>query len=289
LATKHAQLELLTIHALPEGWLGKNHALHQGVHHTSEEWILFTDADVLFHPEALSRAMGYALQQRLDHLTVLPEVHSPSPWLNRILETFKIMLEIRQRPWALRQPRSKASLGVGAFNLVQRKAYFRAGGHEAISLRPDDDLQLGRHIKESGGKQDALYGDGAVSLEWYRNVAEFVEGLMKNTFSVFQYRLGLALLAAFLTLFVFVLPLPLILLFGGEARWLAVPLLLAQASLYTMKRGMRGRVLNALLMPFAGSLMAYIIVASALRTLLQGGIYWRATFYPLKELRKQKG
>lgn len=33
--------------------------------------------------------------------------------------------------------------------------------------------------------------------------------------------------------------------------------------------------------------MAYVIVAAAVLTLKQGGIYWRNSFYPLAELKKQ--
>jgi hypothetical protein len=37
-----------------------------------------------------------------------------------------------------------------------------------------------------------------------------------------------------------------------------------------------------------GSVMMYIIVKSAFKTLQQGGIYWRDSFYPLEELKKQR-
>src|ERR1700744_1764399 len=52
----HPKLELLTIDTLPEGWLGKNNALYQGYRASHEEWLLFTDADIEFLPDALSKA-----------------------------------------------------------------------------------------------------------------------------------------------------------------------------------------------------------------------------------------
>jgi hypothetical protein len=54
------------------------------------------------------------------------------------------------------------------------------------------------------------------------------------------------------------------------------------------KRGIGGRWWYALMIPFAGLVMTYIIVKSALMTIRQGGIYWRDSFYPLSELKKQR-
>jgi hypothetical protein len=34
-----------------------------------------------------------------------------------------------------------------------------------------------------------LYGENALQLEWYKNVDEFINGLMKNAFSGFHYSL----------------------------------------------------------------------------------------------------
>jgi len=42
---------------------------------------------------------------------------------------------------------------------------------------------------------------------------------------------------------------------------------------------------NALLTPFAGILLIGAMLRSMVTTLLQGGVVWRGTFYPLAELR----
>lgn len=288
LSARYPRFSYHTIDTLPEGWLGKNHALYIGVQQTTEPWILFTDADVHFATGALDKAMYYVQAHRLDHLTVLPEVTSRAPLFSSVMETFKIMLELQQKPWLAKDPRSRSSLGVGAFNLLSREAYLKAGTHSLISLRPDDDLQLGKILKQSGGRQDVLYGDGEIWLDWYSSLGEFVNGLMKNTFSVFDYQWWKASLAALATILVFVLPLPLMLLGGSTERILAGIMLAAQFCLFLFKRGMRGVWWYALMIPVAGLVMTYILVASTYRTLKQGGIYWRETFYPLDVLRKQR-
>jgi glycosyltransferase involved in cell wall biosynthesis len=288
MAAAQAGFSLVTITELPEGWLGKNHALYQGYCTTSTEWMLFTDADVLFQPETLSKAMRYAQERHLDHLVVMPEVTSRSVLFKAVMNTFALMLDVRQRPWAIRNPKSSASIGIGAFNLVRRTAYEKAGTHKAFSLRPDDDLKLGKRIKEAGGRADILYGNGEVSLQWYTSLGEFVRGLMKNTFSVSNYNGLLALFYVVATLLVFVLPIP-VSLFGCTAGLVMAGIILgSHVVLMSFKAGIKGTWWHGLLLPFAGAVMAYIIAVSAVKTLRQGGIYWRDHFYPLQELKKQK-
>ena len=285
---QHPHITVTHITELPAGWLGKNHALYTGYQSSTEEWMLFTDADVVFEKDTLQKAMQYAVQKNLDHLTILPDVKSRSELLNSLLSTFLILLEIKQRPWDVHLQDSKASIGVGAFNLVRRSAYEKAGTHTAIALRPDDDLKLGQRIKTSGGKSDAVYGKQQIELEWYTSVKEFVNGLMKNTFSVFDYSLLKVVITGVMPLLILlVLPLPLLLILGGATeRWMALCILIFQVLLFLIRGGMRTHGWYALMIPFAGALMMYILIRSAYLTLKQGGIYWRESFYPLSELRK---
>jgi cellulose synthase/poly-beta-1,6-N-acetylglucosamine synthase-like glycosyltransferase len=287
MAQVHSALSLITIKDLPQGWLGKNHALYKGYCASSEEWLLFTDADVIYNRQALKKAMSYAIANQLDHLAVLPQITSRSELFISVMNTFALMLEIRHRPWEVRDPSSSAYIGIGAFNLIKRTAYEKAGTHTVISLRPDDDLKLGERIKAAGLRQDVLYGEQELSLQWYTSLQEFVRGLMKNSFSVSNYRLPIAIGMALLTFLFFVMPVPLLLVWGNAGRIMALVILTAQIFLMLFKRGIRGKWWHALVIPFAGLVMVYIIIVSAFKTLRQGGIYWRNSFYPLTELKKQ--
>jgi glycosyltransferase involved in cell wall biosynthesis len=280
-------ITVITIHQLENGWLGKNHALYKGYQAASEEWLLFTDADVLFAPQALKKGMHYVHTNGLQHLTALPQVTSRSSLFRSVMNTFALMLDIKLRPWDIAKPNSKTSMGVGAFNLVKRNAYETAGTHKAISLRPDDDLKLGELIKRAGFKQDLVYGEEQLSLEWYTSLGNFIKGLMKNTFSVSNYQLTTALATAFVTFILLVLPIPLLLLSGFPYVFIGIMILMSQILLMLLKKGINTSWWHALIIPFAGLIMVYIIVKSALLTIKQGGIYWRDSFYPLADLRKQ--
>ena len=62
------RLRISHLSSLPQGWLGKNHALWCGAGIASGELLLFTDADIIMEPTTLSRAVNLFLAERLDHL-----------------------------------------------------------------------------------------------------------------------------------------------------------------------------------------------------------------------------
>ena len=287
-AANDPRITIHTITALPAGWLGKNHALYSGARASDGEWILFTDADVIYHPETLSRAMNFVLTHNLDNVAVLPEITSRSKLFKAINATFRMILETKLRPWKAKDPKSKASIGIGAFSLLRRVAYTQTGTHERIRLRPDDDLKLAEQIKSAGYRQDVLYGEEMLTLEWYTSVKQFIDGLMKNMFSAFKYNVLWAMLNALAILLVMVLPVPVLLLSG---QWyymiMAVAILSVQWMAFTFHPGLNARWWYALAIPYAGLIIAYIVARSAWLNTIHKGIYWRNSFYSLDELKKQ--
>src|SRR5246127_1573373 len=57
---------------LPAGWLGKTHAMWTAANQASGDWLLFTDADVMFKPDSLRRALVYAESEPADHVVLFP-------------------------------------------------------------------------------------------------------------------------------------------------------------------------------------------------------------------------
>ncbi len=284
---KYPKVTVTTITGLPHGWLGKNNALYQGYKSSTEEWLLFTDADIVYHPDAMNKAMGYALKNNLDNLAVMPRAVSRSAILNSVLATFGVMLMAYLRPWNAIKPNSGAHIGIGAFCLVKREAYEKAGTHARVKLRPDDDVKLGYYIKKAGLRQDVLSGIGSLSLEWYKSLDQFINGLMKNTFATANYNVFLAVGFILACLVATALPLPLMLIFGDTPiRLMALAIMLVQI-LY-MSVVPPNKWWYALMIPFSGFLMAYIFARSTFITLKQGGIYWRDSFYPLEMLKGEE-
>ena len=65
---------------LPDGWIGKPHALQQGSTQAKGEWLLFIDADTYHDPELIERAVEYAIKKKLDMLSLVPHHICESFW-----------------------------------------------------------------------------------------------------------------------------------------------------------------------------------------------------------------
>ncbi|MDQ5829015.1 MAG: glycosyltransferase [Actinomycetota bacterium] len=284
------RIKVLRVERLPDGWLGKNHALYLGAEEAKGEWLLFTDADVRFAPGCLEDAVGYAQGAGFDHLTLATEIISRGIALRSFVAAFVLVFEVTQRPWRAADPRAREAVGVGAFNLVRREAYRRAGTHRAIRLRPDDDVRLGRLLKKAGYRQGVAYGSGSVSVEWHRTLQGAVRGLEKSMFPGLDYRLSTALSASGALFLTNVLPFAGVFLARRTATRLlfGVDVLVVSAMYaYGPRRSGSGiPPLYAALHPFGVGVLIYAMLRSAYTTLANDGIEWRGTRYPLELLKE---
>ena len=287
--TNPDRLEVLRVHELPEGWLGKNHALYLGAKSARGEWLLFTDADVRFSSLCFAYAIEYAARHGLHHLTLPPEILSRGLLLRAFVAAFTLIFTVTQRPWRARDPRSRQAVGVGSFNLVRRDVYERIGTHRAIDMRPDDDMKLAKLVKKHGFRQDVAYGNGLVSVEWHESLKGAVRGLGKSMFPGMDYRVDAAILASTLLFITNVLPFLSIILSRGPARVLSAPVVLLTCAMYVFHaRHTKSRTTlwYAVLHPFSVCVFLYAMLNSVITTLANDGIEWRGTHYPLTNLKR---
>ncbi len=277
----------LHVRELPPGWLGKVHALHVGTRAARGEWLLYTDADVHYGAGALRRAVAWALAERLDHVTVAPELRTESFWLDVAQTAFGTAFLQRTRAATAGRPGSAAFVGVGAFNLVRRALFDRTPGFEWLRLEVLDDVGLGLMVARAGGRSRLALGPRQVEVTWYGSLRAMARGLEKNLFAVVgHYRLGRALLVAVSAL-AFVL---------GPLVALAHPVLavralggLALLSLLifagAVAIALRGRFFALLAQPLGQLLLAGMLVHSAAACTRRRGVSWRGTTYELGALR----
>jgi len=289
LAAGDTRLAQVEISELPPGWLGKNHALWCGSQRAHGDLLLFTDADIFMEKTLLARAVNLLQREQLDHLVVSPHLDMPSTLLSMFGLAFMMIFALFSRPWKARDPNSRYHIGIGAFNLVRTSAYRACGGHRRIAMRPDDDLKLGKLLKQSGFRQDIAAGPDFMRVEWYASMRELIRGLEKNAFAGCDYRLSLALAGVGGILAFSVWPFAALLLTSGTTWWLN----LASAGMLLglqvdCARSNRLSAWYAFGWPLGATLFAWIILRTTWLNLLQGGITWRGTFYPLKELKKNR-
>ena len=287
LAAQDPRVRALRIDELPAGWLGKNHALARGAALATGRYLLFTDADVVFQPDTVSKAVAYAATKHIEHLTAAPGIRARSWSLAMLVGTFAVLLGRFTKPWRARDPRSAAYIGIGAMNLVRRDAYDAAGGYGAIRLRVDDDLLLGERLKRRGSRQDFVIGRGAVEVEWYPSLPAMVRGLEKNAFAGLDFRLGLVAATSLVLLALFIAPF--LLVFASD-QWIVRALYSAACAVVVAGQAAAAResgvaVWTALLAPLGVAVFLFTLWRSTWLTLRQGGVRWRGTLYSLQELR----
>jgi glycosyltransferase involved in cell wall biosynthesis len=289
LAKEEPRLCVVHLDSVPTGWLGKTHALHRGAAAASGELLLFTDGDVMLHAETVARAVAFMLDRGADHLTLGPDLDARSVPLALVVNFFIMSFMLFQRPWRAVDPKSRDHIGIGAFNLVRREAYERAGGHERVRLRPDDDLKLGKALKASGARQLFANGKGFVTVEWYRSLGEMTRGLRKNAFAGMEYRVGVAALAVLSLLVLHVLPFVLVWTSEGLTRWLFAITCLALMAAYAYSAQLhQSRPWLVIFYPLAALVFAWIFARNVVLTLIEGGIEWRGTKYALRDLKRNR-
>ncbi|MGB7188744.1 MAG: glycosyltransferase family 2 protein [Acidobacteriaceae bacterium] len=282
---------LIVVHVteLPEGWMGKTHAMAAAAARAAAPWLLFTDGDVLFAPDSLLRAMNFVETERADHVIVFPTLILHGFGERMMLGFFHASSALLSRFWRIPLANAKESVGVGAFNLIRAEVYRGIGGFEALRMEVLEDLRLGVEVKRRGYRQRVAFGRDLVRVRWVVGAAGVVRNITKNVFAAFRFRIWLTL-AACAALAVLCLG-PFAALAGnGWTRASGLLVLLMVFLLYRYYRRYTGiSAWYALTSPFAACLTLYAIVRSMLLTLLRGGVVWRGTLYPLAELRKKSG
>ena len=291
LAEQHpGRLTVLHVTELPAGWLGKTHALALAAGHAAAvsqpEYLLFTDADVVFRADALRRAVGEAQRTGADHLVLMPTALARRWDEAMMLGAFQALGMWALRPWRVADPRAlRDAIGVGAFNLMRREAYERLGGFETQRMDILEDLTLARRVKQAGMRQRIAFGKGLVSVHWAAGASGILGVMTKNLFAVFRFHLSLVLVACG-WLMVFCIA-PVFGLLYGPTRVPAVLVLLSVVWAFWLYGKHSGvRTWNAVLFPVGALLFVFGILRSTAITLAQGGVLWRGTFYPLAELRR---
>jgi len=280
-------LRVIHLTEVPPGWLGKTHAMWTAANQASGEWLLFTDADVLFKPDSLRRALAYAEGESADHLVLFPRMIMKRPGEYMMIAFFQTMFMFGHRPWKVADPSTDDHMGVGAFNLVRRRVYDAVGTYEALRMEVLDDMKLGKVVKKDGFRQRNVFGGDLISIRWARGAFGIVNNLTKNFFAILSFQWWRTLLSAFGLLFVNLGP------FLGAwlaPGWARLPFGIALGSMFLIYLGMSWRSsvpsYYFLLHPVSTAMFTYTLLRSMFLTLWNDGIVWRGTKYPLEELRK---
>lgn len=271
---------------LPAGWVGKNWGCHTGAAAATGSMLLFTDADVRYHPDAVRATLDWAEREHADLTTLAPRIEMVGFWEKLVLPFYTQAVLTYFRAPRMNDDRSHAAMANGQYLLITREAYDRIGGHDRVRGVVLEDVQMARELRQRGGRLRIAWAPELLSTRMYRNRREMFEGLLKNVhdtrFSAARQLLFLAGLVGLYWLPLLVLPVGLlsanVLLIGfGAVLYFA---LFAKHVLFTA--GVRGSAAYGLLFPVAVGYYVVLVTCSLVRGLARRPLEWKGRRYPLE-------
>lgn len=294
-------LQLLSGAPLPEGWTGKAWACHQLAAAARGEYLLFTDADTVHAPGALSAVISHALATDSALLSAWPR-QITGTWSERAVIPLVYVLLLGALPHSLlirlqNYPRHARrcpsrwleTLGAanGQFMLFTRAAYDAIGGHAAVRDHLVEDVALGRLVAaRTGWGMKLVNCDGSrlVDCRMYESFPEVWEGFTKNLRAAFSDSAAAFWIFGVVQAAGLVLPFFLACLPGVNGRWEWIPL--AQiAWLYAIRLALALRFRTSLWsvwMHPLGHGLSLLIALNSWRLSARKGVAWKGRTYRMQ-------
>lgn len=150
-----ARLTVFSGRPLPAGWTGKLWALKQGIEVAqagakSPDYLLLTDADIVYQPRVLSDLVARAESGRLVLTTLMVKLRCESFAERCLIPAFIFFFQMLYPFSWVNRPDRKTAAAAGGCMLVRSLALRQAGGIDAIRNALIDDCALAAIMKARG-------------------------------------------------------------------------------------------------------------------------------------------
>ena len=175
-------LRLLEAGGLPDGWVGKNHALWIGVQQAKHAWLLFTDADTEHERNSASRALQVAHEHQAVLVSFSPRQITETWYEKALIPYIYLRLAKRFSYEKVNDPNSPAAAANGQFLMMRRDVYDAIGGHSTVAGEVLEDVALAMRVKAAGQRVWFGSGKGIVCVRMYRSFQAMWQGWKKNLY-----------------------------------------------------------------------------------------------------------
>ncbi|NLE28225.1 MAG: glycosyltransferase [Phycisphaerae bacterium] len=291
-AESQGRLRVVHIETLPQGWLGKPHAMHQGAKLATGEYLLFTDADCFFQcPDAVRISVEYAINKRVDLLSVLPVLETGSFWERVLQPVCSAIMMLWFRPEWVNDPARKVAYANGAFMLFTRSSYESIRGHESVKNHLNEDMEFARLIKGSSHQLYVVPNRDLYRTRMYDNFRGTYAGWSRIFYGCFVKPVRVVIVMAVLSLMSLV-PYALFIAAVGwgivsdwsfvhaKANWflvLSFTAIVAQMSVLIRFYPLMGSPWSRALTYPLGAVVTLAILFNSLRKFRGGKIIWRGS------------
>jgi glycosyltransferase involved in cell wall biosynthesis len=162
---------------VPEGWTGKNNALHTAVQQASGDWFLFVDSDVILDPDALSRTLALAISRNFDLVSLMPRLECHTFWESLIVPLAGTALSgVYTVPGTNSRYSPKLAFANGQYMLFRRGAYEQIGGHAAVRGQFCEDIEIARIMKRMELRPRISWGMHLAAVRMYDSLPGIMRG-----------------------------------------------------------------------------------------------------------------
>lgn len=180
------RLQVLTGPAPPPGQLGKPHACARLARVATGDVLLFCDADVRVHPDAVARGVALLRTAGLDALSAYPRLDARG-LAERLVQPLLPWLWLSFLPVRLAERSTRAALTAagGQLLLVDAAAYQACGGHAGVATEVLEDLALARALKRAGARVAITDAAGLATCRMYADWRSLREGYEKSLWAAY--------------------------------------------------------------------------------------------------------
>jgi hypothetical protein len=194
----------------PPGWIGKSAALWRAQKEAKGDWLLFVDADVRLHPTALTVAMSAAQHHEAHMVSWFGQLVTRSFWEHVCMPFIGDLIAVFSTLSRVNDEARDDCIANGQFILMERWAYDRIGGHEAVRESVIDDVSLGRAVKfhpPAGHlRHRMLQSRGLMQVRMYDSLGGIWGGFTKNFYAASKQQAGWLIVLVTYLLLTSVLP-----------------------------------------------------------------------------------
>ncbi len=148
------RVRLVQVEHLPEGWIGKTHALAVATENIDADYLLFIDCDCRIEPGAIAAVIRKVVDDGIAFASLWPSLELRSVSERLLTPVAGWLLGL----WAVMgaergASRSEIRLGNGQFMLFSRDAYEKIGGHASVQAELAEDIIMANKAAALGLKR----------------------------------------------------------------------------------------------------------------------------------------